>query len=98
MDRYRFIYVCVYTYIYMHAADVVGWPLQDIVTANIVLCMANTRGVGWGVVYCALDAQSYCNRVSNADRGGDARRITSARKLWGERTSCEGQVVGCKIP
>jgi len=33
------------------------WPLHDIAIANIVLCMAKTTGVGWGVVYCALDVR-----------------------------------------
>ena len=25
-----------------------SWPLHDIATANIVWCMAYTRGAGWG--------------------------------------------------
>ena len=35
----------------------IAWPLQYIAIASIVWCMANTRGVGWGVVYCAFEVQ-----------------------------------------
>ena len=33
------------------------WPLFDITTANAIKCTAYTRGVGWGVVYCAFVVQ-----------------------------------------
>jgi len=50
------------------------WPLHDIATANIVRCMVHKRG-RVGVVYCALVVQQYCDRVSNADGGGNTRVI-----------------------
>ena len=59
----------------VHARSRADWRLHDIAIANIVWCMATTSGVGWGVVYCALDVQWYCNRVSNADEGGNRRMI-----------------------
>ena len=33
------------------------------------------KGVGWGVAYCALVVQWYCNSVSNVDGGGSKRMI-----------------------
>jgi len=33
------------------------WPLHDIVVTNIVWCIAYTREVGRGVVYCGIDVQ-----------------------------------------
>jgi len=43
-----------------------AWPLHDIAMTNIVWRMAYTRGVRWGVVYCPIAAQQYCNSVGNA--------------------------------
>ena len=37
------------------------WPLHDIAIANVVWCMAYTTGVRWGVVYCPIAVQWYCN-------------------------------------
>jgi len=34
-----------------------GWPLQDIVIAKIVWCIAYTREVGRGVLYCSIIVQ-----------------------------------------
>jgi len=33
------------------------WPLHDTAFANIVWCMAYTKGVGWMVVYCPIAVQ-----------------------------------------
>jgi len=41
-----------------------GWPLHDIVIANIVWCMAYKREVGGGVGYCPKVVQQYCTRVN----------------------------------
>jgi len=43
------IYIYVYIYIYM--------PSHDLAIANVVGCIAYTRGVGAGVVYCAIVVQ-----------------------------------------
>ena len=47
------------------------WLLQEIAIANIVLCMAYKRGVGGGVVYCAIVVQEYCNSVGSAGGRGE---------------------------
>jgi len=46
--------------------EAMHWALHDIAIANIVWCVAYKRGVSWGVVYCALVVQWYCNRVGFA--------------------------------
>ena len=47
------------------------WPLHDIAVANIVWCMAYTREVGGGIVYCPIVGQSYCTNIGNADGRGE---------------------------
>jgi len=39
------------------ATSLISWPLHDIVIANIVWCMAYTREVGGGVLYCPIAVQ-----------------------------------------
>jgi len=51
------------------------------------------KGGRVGVVYCASVVHWYCNRVSNADGGGNKGMLTSARKLRSDRISCTGQSV-----
>ena len=51
---------------HMHVVCRRSWPLHDIVITNIVRCMAYTREVRGGVVYCSIVVQSDCNSVGNA--------------------------------
>jgi len=48
-----------------------GWPLHDIVIADIVWCIAYTPEVGRGVSYGPIIVQSYCTRVGNAGVRGE---------------------------
>ena len=67
MDTY--LYVCVFIYCLCDVALAQGWhqlhvpaiwPLHDIATANLVWCMAYTRGVGWG----SYIAHQSCNSIA----------------------------------
>jgi len=52
------------------ASAVANWPLHDIAITNVVWRMAYKRGVGGGVVYCAIDVQKYCNSAGYAGGRG----------------------------
>jgi len=44
-----------------------GIVLYTILQLPIYYGVWQTRGVRWGVVYCAIDVQSYCNSAGNAE-------------------------------
>jgi len=56
----------------------VRWPLHDIVTTNIIWCIAYIREVEGRFVSCPIVVQTYCNGVGNAGRGGGNIRMMNS--------------------
>ena len=68
LDLYIQIYIDRYVSVYAWLR--ITWPSHDIAITNIVWCMAYKRGVGGGVVYCAIDVQWYGNSAGSAGGKG----------------------------
>ena len=73
---------------------ITGWPLHDIVIANIVWCMTYTREVEGGLILpntCAIVFQQ-CGQCKWA--GGIKGRLIRAQKTRNIRISCKGRITG----
>jgi len=74
-----------------------SWPSHDIATANIVWCMAYTRGVGWWSYIARLSCNSIAIVWATQMEGAIKGWWTSANKLWSGGISCEGQRSFCSM-